>query len=212
MRRTRIKICGVRDADAALAAAESGADAVGFVFVRSSPRWIEPAEAWRIFARLPPFVSTVGVFVNATVDDYSDVEEVCPTDFGQLHGEEPEETVRQCGPRVIKAVRFDPATIDAELARWSQVDEVDAILVDGSAGGAGVSLDWHALARAAQACSKPLVLAGGLSPENVGEAIRVVRPFAVDVSSGVERATGLKDAGLIRAFCRAVRRADASLA
>lgn len=211
MGRTRVKICGIRDLDAAEAAAASGADAIGFVFVRSSPRFVEPADAWRIAGTLPPFVATVGVFVDATVDAYSDVEEVCPTDFGQLHGDEDEETVRRCGPRIIKAIRFDPNTIERELRRWSAVEEVDAILVDAAAPGSGRAIDWSALAHARASCSKPLVLAGGLTAENVAEAIRVVRPYAVDVSSGVERAVGEKDPALIRAFCRAVRRADASL-
>jgi phosphoribosylanthranilate isomerase len=115
---------------------------------------------------------------------------------------------------VIKAVRFDPATIRAELELWGDVEEVDAILIDGSAGGKGVAFDWSALADAvggpgAPKVEKPLFLAGGLTPENVGAAIRAVRPFAVDVSSGVERERGKKDHALISAFCAAVRQADA---
>lgn len=208
MNRTRIKICGVRDADAALAAAEAGADAIGFVFVRSSVRYVEPEEAYGIMAGLPPFVSTVGLFVNPSVDLFCDTEETCPTTYTQFHGNEDAALVRQCGPGVIKAVRFDPDSIAADLARWDAVDEVDAILVDGSAGGEGVSFDWSKLAPLVDNIAKPIILAGGLTPENVGEAIRAVRPYGVDVSSGVERERGVKDAGLIEAFCRAVRRAD----
>ncbi|MFG0274318.1 MAG: N-(5'-phosphoribosyl)anthranilate isomerase [Phycisphaerales bacterium] len=206
--RTRIKICGVRTPDAALAAAEAGADAIGFVFVAGSPRVVDPSVAWGVIQALPPFVTTVGLFRNASVDDYLDGEQSCPTDFGQLHGDEPEDVVRACGPRVIKAIRFDGATIEHDLARWSAIDEVDAVLVDGGDGGQGVALDWVALARAAHACTKPLILAGGLTPENVGEAVKIVRPFAVDVSSGVESSPGVKDPAKIAAFCAAVRAAD----
>jgi phosphoribosylanthranilate isomerase len=211
MPRTRIKICGIRDEETAFAAADAGADAIGLVFYRQSPRYIEPEDAWQLVGMLPPFVTSVGLFVNADLDRFMTTEELCPTDMSQLHGQESEELVRQCGPNVIKAVRFDAATIDAELAKWDRVDEVDAVLVDGSAGGQGTSFDWTKLAAARERLSKPLILAGGLTPENVGEAIRVVQPFAVDVSSGVESSPGVKDLELIEAFCRAVRKADAEL-
>ncbi len=211
MPRTRIKICGIRDEESAFAAADAGADAVGFVFYRQSPRFIEPDDAWQIVGMLPPFVSSVGLFVNADLDRFMLTEEQCPTDQSQLHGQESEDLVRQCGPNVIKAIRYDPATIAAELARWDRIDEVDAILVDGSAGGQGTSFDWSGLVAAKENLAKPLILAGGLTPENVGEAIRIVRPFAVDVSSGVESTPREKDPDLIEAFCRAVRRADAEL-
>ena len=112
---------------------------------------------------------------------------------------------------MIKAVRYDPATIKQDLERWSAIDEVDAILVDGGAGGEGVSLDWNGLAAALDGIGAPIILAGGLTPENVEAAIGIVRPFAVDVSSGVERERGIKDPELIERFCAAVRRADAAL-
>ncbi len=208
MPRTRIKICGIRDEDAALAAAESGADAIGFMFVKTSPRYIDPDEAWNIACYLPPFITKVGVFANAKFEDYEAVREICPFDFGQLHGNEAEPTVRDCGPEVIKAIRFDPATIEAELLRWSRLDEIDALLIDGSAGGEGIAVDWKALADVADSCAHPIILAGGLTPDNVAQAIKTVRPWAVDVSSGVERERGIKDPALIAAFCEAVRRAD----
>ncbi len=209
MPRTRIKICGIRDEESAFAAADAGADAIGLVFYPRSPRYIEPEEAWQLVGMLPPFVSSVGLFVNADLERFMNIEEQCPTDLSQLHGQESEELVRQCGPNVIKAIRFDPAVIEAELARWDRIDEVDAVLVDGSAGGQGTAFDWPALAAARERLHKPLILAGGLTPDNVGEAIRIVRPFAVDVSSGVESSPGVKEPELIEAFCRAVRRADA---
>ncbi|QYU68153.1 hypothetical protein J4558_25510 [Leptolyngbya sp. 15MV] len=152
-------------------------------------------------------VTTVGVFVNASVDTFCDIEEVCPTNYAQLQGSENEETVRACSP-AIKGLRFDPESIRAELERWDAMDEIEAILVDGSAGGEGQSFDWSRLAEVAQDVSKPLIIAGGLTPENVGEAIRALRPYAVDVSSGVERVRGEKDPELIERFCDAVRAAD----
>jgi phosphoribosylanthranilate isomerase len=209
--RTRIKVCGVRDLETALAALGAGADTLGFVFVKGSPRFIAPESAWGIIRELPPMHTTVGLTAGASVESFSRIERACPTDYGQLHGDESEEVVRACGPRVIKAVRFDAATIGAELRRWGAVAEVDAILVDGSAGGMGERFDWSALAAVSGECVKPIVLAGGLTATNVGGAIRAVRPWAVDVSSGVERERGVKDAGMIREFCAAVRAADAGL-
>jgi phosphoribosylanthranilate isomerase len=210
MPRTRIKICGVTDESGALAAAESGADAVGFVFHKQSPRNISPELAWEIAGMLPPFVSSVGLFVDASVETFTGIEETCPTDLSQLHGDEPEAVVRACGPNIIKAVRYDPATIVDDLARWSDVEEVSAILVDGSRGGEGKTFDWRSLAAAIESVDdfeKKIIIAGGLTPTNVGEAIRAVRPWAVDVSSGVEKRPGVKDPALITAFCSAVHAA-----
>jgi len=211
--RTRIKICGVTGVDAARVAADSGADAVGLVFASSSPRRITPETGAEILFSLPPMVSGVALLVDPTLDGFLEIEESCPAHLTQLHGSEPVKLVEQCGPGVIKSVRFDPATIDDQLRRWDEIDEVDAILVDGSTGGLGVTLDWRALREALDRIQPvtPIILAGGLTPENVGEAIGVVRPFAVDVSSGVESEPGVKDPSLIRAFCRAVQEADRSL-
>lgn len=211
MPRTRIKICGIRTEEALFAAAEAGADAVGLVFHPHSRRYIDPEEAWELIAQLPPLVASVGLFVDPTVEKFMELEEDCPTTLAQFHGDEPVELVKQCGPGVIKAVRFQAETIGKDLARWDAVDEVDAILVDGSSGGMGQTLDWNALAAHTDNLAKPLILAGGLTPDNVGEAIRIVRPYAVDVSSGVESEPGVKDAELIEKFCRAVRAADYTL-
>lgn len=209
MSRTRVKVCGVRTLEAARASVDAGADAIGFVFTMTSARYIDPVDASAIMLRLPPFVDTVGLFVNPSVEEYLDHAEFCPTSYGQLHGDESEKVVRECGPRVIKAIRFNAATITHELDRWAAIEEIDAILIDGSTGGKGESFDWSALAAAKlRAGSKPLIVAGGLTPANVGQAVRAVRPYAVDVSSGVERAPGEKDPALIAAFCEAVQRAD----
>ena len=191
-----------------MAAVDAGADAIGFMFVRNSPRFIHPDDAYAIMSGLPPLVASVGVFADPDVDEFSDIEEACPTIYTQLHGTEDVELVRNCGPDVIKAVRFDEATIARELAKWDELEEVCAILVDGGSGGAGVAFDWSLLTPHLERISKPIILAGGLTPENVGHAIREVGPYAVDVSSGVEREKGVKDAALIEAFCEAVRAAD----
>lgn len=208
MPRTRIKICGLRDPDALAAAADSGADAVGFILIPESPRFIEPEHATELMYMLPPFVTAVGVVRNLSVDQFCELESRFPAPVMQLHGTEPPKTVAACGPGVIKAILFNPQTIATDLDRWNQLDEVDAILIDGSAGGQGSAFDWSALTPILQNVEKPIILAGGLDPDNVADAIRIVRPYAVDVSSGVESSPGVKDPARIEAFCRAV--ADAS--
>lgn len=209
MPRTRIKICGITTEDALHACADAGADAVGFVFHPSSPRHIDPDKAWGLACQTPPFMTTVGLTVGLSLDDFATIESRCPTGLSQLHGDEPDDVVRELGPDVIKAIQFDPATIRGRLEHYDAIDEVSAILVDGSAGGEGTAFDWQGLAEAAHGIGTPLILAGGLTPDNVADAIRVVRPFAVDVSSGVESERGVKDTSLIHAFCDAVRSADA---
>lgn len=208
MDRTRIKICGITSEEAGAAAVEAGADALGFVFVRDTPRFVEPARAFEIMGSLPPLVGTVGVFRDASLDEFIEIEQACPTDWSQLHGNESENLVQDCGPRVIRGIRFHAETIARDLARWGAIEEVDAILVDGSSGGEGAAFDWAALVEPMRRITKPVILAGGLTPENVGEAIRACRPYGVDVSSGVESAPGVKDPARVRAFCRAVREAD----
>lgn len=205
--RTRIKICGIRDEPALEAAIACGADAVGFMLVPESPRYIPVDQAAELMARLPPMVTPVGVVRNLTVDAFCDLEQDFPAPLMQLHGSEPEKVVKACGPGIIKAFRYHESTIDAELARWSAIEEVDAILIDGSDGGEGKAFDWSALAGKTEDLGLPVLLAGGLTADNVADAIRAVRPFAVDVSSGVETAPGVKCPDLIAAFCEAVHRA-----
>lgn len=212
MPRTRIKICGITDLDAARCAGECGADAVGFVFVEDSPRAIDPDEAFDIMHALPPFLISVGVTRDLDSEDFAAIEEVCPTLYSQLHGDEPERVVRACGPDILKAVRVDskdPGALAATIQRWAGVDEVAAILVDAPSPGEGRTFDWAVLAPCMDLVHTPIILAGGLTPDNVGEAIKLLRPWGVDVSSGVERERGVKDHELIAAFCDAVRRADA---
>ena len=209
--RTRVKVCGIKDERAAMVAAEAGADAVGFILVPKLARTIEPEDAAAIMYALPPMVNSVGVVRNLSVDEFADLEQRCPCELMQLHGDEDDRTVAACGPGVIKAFKFDADSIAADLRRWCRLPEVSAILVDGSAGGEGESFEWSRLADAVASLPlpKPIIVAGGLTPDNVGEAIRTVRPFAVDVSSGVESERGVKGLDLIHAFCDAVRAADA---
>ncbi|MDX2118888.1 MAG: phosphoribosylanthranilate isomerase [Planctomycetota bacterium] len=207
MSRTRIKICGIRDAENALVAADAGADAIGFIFVRSSPRFIQPLDAADIMSVLPPMVTTVGVYMDTPIDAFSDVEEDCPTHYSQLHGSEAESLVNQCAP-VIKGLKFLPDSLAEELRRWDACDAVEAILIDSPTPGSGAAFEWEMLVPLIKDISKPIFLAGGLTPDNVADAIRTVRPYGVDVSSGVERERGIKDPDLIEAFCNAVREAD----
>ena len=211
MARTRIKFCGITSEADAFSACEAGADAIGFVFEKSSGRFVDPEKAWDYACAIPPFVTRVGLVVDQTIDAYDATRESFPFDLGQLHGNESEEVVRACGPDLIKAIRFDESTIEQEIQRWNELHQIDALLIDGSTGGKGETFDWSKLAPHAAKCDHPIILAGGLTPENVGEAIRAVRPYAVDVSTGVEDSPGVKSAAKMGAFCEAVRRADAEL-
>ena len=210
-RRTRVKVCGITSFEDAAMAIELGSDAIGFVFVEDTPRHIEPDDAAEILDALPPFVSAVGVVRDLDVDTFCEIEHRCPCHMMQLHGKENEKTVAACGPSVIKAFRYDPATIRTQLDRWAKVDEVDAVLIDGSDGGAGTAFDWFELAEVIpEDYEKLVIVAGGLHAGNVAEAVRAVRPYAVDVSTGVEAEPGVKDYDKLAAFMQAVRAADAT--
>ena len=172
MARTRIKVCGVTEEEHAIAAAQAGADAVGFVLSGSGPRAIGPEEAFAIMSVLPPMMTTVGVFHDTPLDDFSDAEEECPTPYTQLCGNESVHLVRSCGPDVIKCVNFNEATIAAELAQWDGVDEVSAILLRVS--DEGGPFDWARIRPHLEPISKAIILGGNLTPANVGEAILAV--------------------------------------
>ncbi len=208
-KRTRIKVCGITTPDAAHAAVDAGADAIGFIFVKDTPRYIDPEEAAAIMYALPPFVSAVGVVQDLSVDEFCDLEEACPAHTMQLHGKEPVDVVQACGPGVIKAFKYEDATINSQLTRWAKVDEVDALLIDGSTGGTGESFNWSNLVPHLVDYPKKIIIAGGLDETNVEEVIKTLRPYAVDVSTGVEDAPGIKNPQKIANFCAAVRTADA---
>jgi phosphoribosylanthranilate isomerase len=204
---TRIKICGITRGEDAAAAADAGADAVGFVFYPPSPRAVEPARAAEIVAALPPFVTSVGLFVNATREAVLSTLAAVPLDLLQFHGDEPPEYCGQFGRPYLKAIRVRPG---ADLLKYALSYAVagrarglllDAY-VDGTHGGTGRTFDWSLIPGG---LPLPVVLSGGLTSGNVAQAVRQVRPAAVDVSSGVESAPGIKDHGMITAFIQAVR-------
>lgn len=207
----KIKICGLRSVDDAQAAVAAGADAIGLMFHQPSPRAVDVATARAICAQLPPFVSSVGVFVDAPAEQIAAVLEQVPLQVLQFHGDEDPTFCAQFQRPYLKALRMrpelDPATA---LAAWP---DAVGILLDsyrpGVPGGTGERFDW---ARIPATRPRPLVLAGGLNADNVGEAISRVRPWAVDVSGGVERAAGVKDAAAMCAFVDAVRRAQVAAA
>jgi len=205
----RVKICGITRFEDAQVAVSSGAHALGFVFHPASPRYISPEMAAAIISTLPPFTMAVGVFVNLPAQEVERIADRCGLHAVQLHGaESPEECAAHKRP-VIKAFRFDPAKGSLGLSRYG----VSAVLVDtgveGAWGGTGVPADWELLNQfleaESEAVRRQLVLAGGLAPYNVREAISLVKPFAVDVSTGVEVEPGIKDHKKIKEFMNATR-------
>ncbi|MCP5015882.1 MAG: phosphoribosylanthranilate isomerase [Ketobacter sp.] len=200
---TRVKICGITNLEDALAACGAGADALGFVFYEPSPRNIDIQTAKSILEQLPPFVSTVGLFVNADPGFLRSVLEAVPLDLLQFHGDESEAECSAWGRPYIKAIRMKAGT---DLAAQCQTYHSSrGILLDtfvaGQPGGTGQTFNWHAVPKG---LSKPIVLAGGLDPSNAADAVRQVRPWAVDVSGGVEAAKGKKDNALMQAFITGV--------
>jgi phosphoribosylanthranilate isomerase len=208
MMRTRVKVCGITRQEDAWLAVELGADAVGFVFWPGSPRCVDPAKAAAIARGLPPFVTCVGVFVSQPLDDIRGVARAAGLGAIQLHGEEPAEMWAKVPGACIKAIGVGEAFDVASLSGWP-VSVLPLLDVHDPArrGGTGRAVDWTVAAAAARV--RPVVLAGGLRPENVEDAIQRVHPYAVDVSSGVEREPGIKDAVRLRAFFEGVARADA---
>lgn len=207
---TRIKICGITRPEDALAVGACGADALGLVFHEKSPRHVTPQQAARVAAVVPPFVTLVGLFVNPAEDAVREVLRQVPLDILQFHGEEEPEFCARFGRPYIKAIRMRR---DVDLiqcaARYSDAQGLllDAF-VEGAHGGTGAMLDWALVPRNVPL---PVILAGGLHAGNVAEAIRLVRPYAVDVSSGVEAAKGIKDAAKVAAFINEVKQADVRL-
>ncbi len=200
----RVKICGITNPEDALMAVEAGADALGFVFFPASPRYISPEQAEVIIRRLPPFVHTVGLFVNEEPATVNRIADRCGLDLVQLHGEETPDYCAAVKRRIIKAFRVKDASSLDGMAHY----RVAACLLDAwspaAHGGTGTTFNWDIAARAA--ASQTIILAGGLTPENVAGAIATVKPYAVDVSSGVESAPGEKDARLVKAFVVAARK------
>lgn len=203
---TRIKICGITRVEDGLAAARAGADAIGLVFVAKSPRHVTPERAHEIARALPPFVSTVALFVNPTVAQVEAVLKIARPDVLQFHGEEPPAFCRAFGVPYLKAFRVRPG-VDL-LQSAAAYGDAQGWLLDAwseaAHGGTGERFDWDLIP---DDLPRPFVLAGGLAPGNVADAVRATRPWAVDVSSGVEAGKGIKDAALIAAFIKEARNA-----
>ena len=203
---TAIKICGITREQDALAAAHCGANAVGFVFYAKSPRAVTPARAAALMRVLPPFVTSVALFVDADVAAVKHTMAMARADLLQFHGDESPAYCRQFGVPYLKALRVRPGVDLLQYAR--DYHDAKALLLDayveGTPGGTGATFDWALIPKN---LPLPVVLSGGLTPENVTAAIEAVRPWAVDVSSGVESARRIKDAAKIAAFVTGVRNA-----
>ena len=201
----RVKICGITNLDDAHHAAACGADALGFVFYPGSPRFVDPDQARRIIAELPPLVTAVGLFVNAPSTRIREMVEFCGLNTVQLHGEEEPGQCYYPPCRVIKALRLRGDMQASQFAAYT----VSALLLDAfvpnTFGGTGHRCDW--VQAATVASQHRVILAGGLNPENVAEAVRQVRPYGVDVSSGVEEKPGQKDPEKVARFIRMAKEA-----
>jgi phosphoribosylanthranilate isomerase len=210
MKRTRVKICGITREEDLAAAVAAGADALGFVFYAPSPRCVSPQRAAQLVAQVPPFVSKVGLFVNASEETVRSVMAEVALDLLQFHGDEDAAFCSRFGRPWIKAARVKPGLDLLEYAAaFAGFPGVSGLLLDADVegyGGGGKTFDWTLIPRN---LPLPVILSGGLHPGNVAEAVRTVRPWAVDVSSGVEAARGIKDAQKIIEFMAGVRDADA---
>ena len=207
MPRTRVKICGITRVEDAIAAARAGADAIGLVFYANSPRNVGIEQARQICAALPAFVTTVALFKDAEAGFIEQVLTALDIDLMQFHGSESPADCRRFGRPYVKALGMLGASeIEAQAACY---DDARAVLLDahppGGDGGSGETFDWHSIPAAMR---HDIILAGGLNPDNVFDAVQTVRPWAVDVSSGVESEAGIKSAGRIQQFINEVKRAD----
>ncbi|WP_244973914.1 phosphoribosylanthranilate isomerase [Ectopseudomonas mendocina] len=202
--RVRSKICGITRVEDALAAVEAGADAIGLVFYAKSPRAVSVEQAAEIVQALSPFVTSVGLFVNMPREQLLAVLQQVPLDLLQFHGDESPAECEGYGRPYIKALRVRPGEdLAAAMAPYAGARGILLdTFVEGVPGGTGAAFDWSLVP---QGVAKPIILAGGLEAHNVAAAIRQVRPYAVDVSGGVEASKGIKDAGKIRAFVKSVR-------
>lgn len=211
MTRTRIKICGITRVEDALCAAHAGADAIGLIFYAASPRAVTIAQAISISNALPPFVATVALFVNASQNEVNGIITCVRPTILQFHGDESASYCTQFGMPFLKAIRVgEEMTADDLLEYAEEFSASRALLLDtmsqGLYGGSGKSFDWQVIPKEMR---RRIVLSGGLRVDNVAGAIRMIRPWAVDVSSGVEAQKGVKDHALVRKFIEEVRNADA---
>ncbi|MBU2538737.1 MAG: phosphoribosylanthranilate isomerase [Proteobacteria bacterium] len=208
--RTRIKVCGMREIAEVAAVVAAGVDAIGLIFVKKSLRYIDPDRAREIVGKLPPFVDAVGVFVDQDAVEVNEIVRYCGLTMVQLHGAESPAYCSEIACRVMKAFRVRESMTTEDLAPYAGM--VSGFLFDTfhekMAGGTGQTFDWHLLEKLTP--PRPVILAGGLTPANVGEAVRQVRLFAVDLNSGVEFEPGRKDIDKVRAAIAEVAAADAA--
>jgi phosphoribosylanthranilate isomerase len=206
--RTRIKICGMTEKAEVAHAVSAGVDALGFIFVKKSPRYIDPEQAREVISIIPPFVDTVGVFMDEDPDMVNEIVQYCGLTILQLHGNESPEYCQNFYSRILKAFRVTSEMTPEALTPYHDV--VSGFLLDtyhkDKGGGTGETFDWSLIDKLQ--LSKPFVLAGGLTVDNVGEAVGKVRPFAVDVNSGIEKEPGRKDPALILKLVGEVGKAD----
>ena len=204
---TRIKICGITNIDDALMSIDAGADALGFNFVPDTPRYLKDTKAAaKIIEQLPPFITTVGLFVNADPELIQATADECHLDMLQLHGDESPQFCQGFNRRVIKAVRVKDESSCSHLSDYRVSGYLLDTYVKGEMGGTGVAFDWHLAVKAKQ--YGQIILAGGLNPDNVASAVKQVRPYGVDVSSRVEASPGRKDPVKVGAFIRNVKEVD----
>ena len=203
----RIKICGITNIDDALMAIDAGADALGFNFVPDTPRYFKDIKAAaKIIDQLPPFITTVGLFVNADPELIQAIADECHLDMLQLHGDESPQFCQRFNRRVVKAVRVKDESSVSLMSDYRVSGYLLDTYVKGKMGGTGVAFDWRFAVKAKQ--YGRIILAGGLNPDNVGPAVQQVRPYGVDVSSGVEASPGRKDPVKVEAFIRNVKEVD----
>ena len=203
----KVKICGITNAADAQTAVSAGADALGFIFYSKSPRFVEPKMAKHIISELPPFVLPIGVFVNEEQKTVREIMKDCGLAFAQLHGDEPPAYCESLERPILRGIRLRDRGSFLAMAEYRGRAGVRGFVVDAFSesdyGGSGKTADWDLAAEAAK--SAPILLAGGLKPENVREAIQKVKPYGVDVSSGVEACPGKKDPAKIHAFVAAAK-------
>lgn len=211
--RTRIKMCGTTNPDDAVAAVQAGVDGLGFIFAPKSPRNVAPEMVRSITRMMPPFIHFVGVFVDRPIKEVIELVDLCNLSHVQLHGKEDPHYCRQlsqqCNCTLLKAFRVGPESVAIDFIPYDDV--VKGYLLDtykkGMAGGTGESFDWGVID--SLFLQRPIILAGGLTPDNVQEAIETIHPYAVDINSGVEKEPGVKDHTKLRDLIKNVRRADA---
>jgi phosphoribosylanthranilate isomerase len=203
----KVKICGITNAEDAAVAVEAGADALGFIFYRKSPRYVDPTLARQIIMSLPPLVTPVGVFVDEDRQVIRNLMDDCGLALAQLHGDESAAYCQELGRPVLKALRVKDRSAFLALAEFRGRAGVRGFVLDAFSdqayGGTGQVINWQLAAEVAKAAN--ILLAGGLTPDNVEKAVQSVQPYGVDVSSGVERAPGKKDHEKVRAFIRSAR-------